>query len=275
MEIGLINNLTLLNDITKNLLLDDTLIKHLIISFNNTKFTAAAMVSGKFISIESFSFSSNEEEELELIFERLIHLSSLLDFNYQKTTYICNHHHVTIVPKLFYSAEKRNEYLNLTHQEYSIKDVISKSMNDKELVFALPLKFIDSILQKTPTAQLFHSCEYILENSLPNTLFINLQEDKLECMGFREKKELVFFNSFEVNNDIEIEFYINSILHKNKFISTVKNVSNFSKYITEIYQLENLKINQDAVHSKAEPQVFHFLEAHPFFTKLVRYYEDY
>ena len=159
MEIGLINNLTLFNNDIENLLLDDTLSKQLIITFTDTEFTATALVSGKFVSLEEYNYGTDSEPDTALMFERILHVSKLLEFNYNKVIYISKHQHATFVPKELYSAEIRNLYLSFTHKEYHNKDIISKTIEDKEVVFVLPLKFIDAILQKTPTAEIIHYSE--------------------------------------------------------------------------------------------------------------------
>lgn len=276
MEIGLINNLTLLNDDIRNLLLDDTLSKQLIISFTHTKFTATALVSGKFVSIEEYSFIIEEDLDTELIFERTLHVSQLLEYNYNKIIYISKNQYATYVPKEIYAAEIRNAYLNLTHKEFLNKDIISKTIMDKEVVFNLPLKFIDAILQKSPTAEIAHYSEYFIANKQANTLFINKLENRIDTIVFDEDKKLNLYNSYKVNNEVDIEYYINLIIAKNSSINNIQCLSKISESPIEINHLIITKptINESKIHSLADKHLTNYFNENPLLFKIALFYAN-
>lgn len=210
METGLINNLTVYNKNIETLLADSQLNKQLIIIFDHLKFTATALVSGKFVSLEEFTFKIEQNEET--ILNRILNLSVLLNHDFDDIIYISQHQNSTVVPKDFYDAEYRNTYLNFTHKTVSNKDIISKSVEDKEVVFVLPLSIIDQILQKTPTAKIFHSVEYFLSNKSKNTLFLNKKNNIVEVALFDHSENLSLYNHYHYNTNNDIEYFKKVIL---------------------------------------------------------------
>ncbi len=274
MEIGLINNLTLFNDDIKNLLLDDTLSKQLIISFTNNKFTATALVSGKFVSLEEYNYTTNEELDIELMFERTLHISNLLEYNYSKIIYIAKHQHATFVPKEIYAAEIRNIYLNLTHKEYLNRDIISKTIDDKEIVFVLPLKFIDAILQKSPTAEIIHYAEYFITNKEANTLFANKLENRIDFLVFDELKKLTTYNSYEITNNIDIEYYTKLICSKNKNINNIVFSTKMNNQLLEELNIVKPIIDETKIHDFADIHLTYYFKENPLLFKIALFYAN-
>ena len=198
--------------------------------------------------------------ETEIIKELEVNLRLKRNFDEVKVAFISSF--FSLVPK-DYAAENPEVLLNFSEAEFEDNQLIhSVSEAEFSFVYGTSSVLIKKLKEQYGKVQFFHSGEVFLksiENGLPTTVHLNLNQHQLEIAVTSESKVL-FYNLFETPTGEDILFFTLFVMEQLELDTNKVVVKTYGELMpeTKVFQILRKYVRHVSAASKDEAFLRHF-----------------
>jgi len=172
----------------------------------------------KFLVLESFSFKSSDDAELQCeAYKEIIDKSENLKYVYKQVKVVYHGHKSTIVPAPLFDEKEIKTYLKFTEKLPNDFEIVANKLNavDAHCIYALPECLKKIFNEFFPNHKLYSASIVMIENLLLNfkhqvnekKVFVNVHSSQFEIL-IMEGKKLLLYNSFLFKSPEEFIYYI-------------------------------------------------------------------
>lgn len=174
----------------------------------------------------SYAFVSTQKKfsnnELLLLINDLLTRYHLQQYNLKEIRIIYSSSHFVLCPEEFYLSDKKNLLLNFVHPVSADEIILNNSFENIKIIFSIPSNIHQNLLQIFPSAHLLHSSASMLNIFyhhpflLHSKIWAHIHPNYIEVVA-KDNKQLLFYNTFEVQNSLDILYYLLFCMQQLKF----------------------------------------------------------
>ena len=206
-----------------------------------------------------------------------------LSHQYKQVRVFINNNLYTLVPEALFENDSTAEYLQAVHKVTTNHHVLTTSLQNKQTVcvFALPKTTLTAIKQIVNPSVISHQCNCMIhlanqfnDSDLKHHLMVNIEADFISVLQYQQN-EIQYFNTFSVETDTDIVYFILSVaemlkLPKDKFgvyllgsfSNTSATVQLLKKYVTNMHLMPRLQSVQYPIAMREVQDHQHYLPLH-------------